>query len=283
MDAQEIEERVAASLEALNIPEELYDWRISYYNAGAWANLQEGCYFLSEGKIEEAPLKTLIKTFRDLSQISYIDFRIKVPEPGVAEFRRMANLFGPLRNDIRLIPPRDATARPVYLYNKTLVVMRLVMEHKQEVSPKLRQQFTFLMLRTKERPPELLGVSLNFENYNPYNKRLNPAPAVVLTNHMEEKRYVTEAEIMLPTPVVERMFGSSQGVDNSSFESRLPPSHVKAHRAPGIRKQGKINGVPTEIVVYPYEGDNLLPHELPAQINEEFAAYCQNLYNQRNA
>lgn len=272
MTLDEIEERVKHSLEALNTPDEIYDWRLTHYNSGAWANLQEGCYFLSEGKIEETTFKVLIKTFRDLSLISYIDFHIKVPEPGVDEFRRMNLLFGPLDKDVRILPPRDAEARKTYLQEKTLSAMRLSMENKHVISEKIRQQFNWLMIREKNKTPDMLATHLNLENYNAYQKRLAPGPTVVLTQH---RGFEGEVEIAAPAPAP--MFAPST-VDNSSFESRLGPTQTKAPRAAGVRKQAKINGVPTEITVFPYEPEAEAPHELPSEIHEEFAAYCQNLY-----
>lgn len=273
MTLDEIEERVKQSLEALNSAEEIYDWRLTFYNTPAWANLEEGCYFLSEEKIAEVTLKELIKTFRDRSQTSYIDFHIKVPEPGVDEFRRMAILFGPLQTEVRLIPPRDADARKAYLQEKTISAMRLSMENKLVISEKIRQQFNWLMIREKEKSPSLLAVSLNFESYNAYHKKLASAPTVTIVQH----RGLLEP-IAAPAPAP--MFAPS-AVDNSGFESRLAPTQVKR----SIRTMGRPARVRNEMPIAPTGSTHYCdieqpeaPHELPSEIHEEFATYCQNLY-----
>lgn len=283
MTLDEIEERVKHSLEALNNQEELYDWRLTFYNTPAWANLQEGCYFLSQGQIEEATFKVLIKTFRDRSLISYLDFHIKVPEPGVDEFRRMAFLFGPLNRDVRLVPPRDAEARKAYVQEKVLSAMRLSMENKHVISEKIRQQFNWMMIREKVKTPEMLAVHLSLESYNPYHKKLAPCPVVSITQHREIMETEQE-QVPAPAPMFK-----VEAVDNSSFEARLAPAPVKTPRNkareraitnyPGVEKTALVNGVEQQVVIYPHNEETAaLCHELPSEIHEEFAAYCQKLY-----
>lgn len=271
MTLEEIEERVKHALEALNSPDELYDWRLTHYNSGAWANLQEGCYFASdespqEEKIADVTIKELIKAFRDRSVISHIDFHIKVPEPGKDEFRRMSLLFG-LKPDVRLLPPRDEGDRRSYRELKTLEAMRLTIEHKQIVSEKLRQQFTYLMVRTPIKPPELLAVHLKLEGYNPYQKKLSSAPNVNLRNHFVPiEKTVNQA----PAPA-EPMFGPSS-VDNSSFEARLLPTRSQAKRQP-TKSPWADTYIPSKEPM-PIE----VTYTPPTEIHEEFATYCQNLY-----
>ena len=267
MNLEEIEQRVQRSLEALNSPDEIYDWRLTHYNSGAWANLQEGSYFLSEGKIEETTFKILIKTFRDLSFISYIDFHIKVPEPRVEDFRRMALLFGPLNKELRLIPPRTQEQRAEYLRQKTTDAVRLTIDCRQVISEKLRQQFTYLLIRTKERPLDLLAIALNFENYNPYQKKLLPAPAVVLGYHLNEEEETAKRE------TEENLTTSDAGktLDNAEFELRLAPTPVKFTKPRSGTGSVAENFRPAPAIAE-------APHELPGEIHEEFAAYCQNLY-----
>ncbi len=276
MTLDEIEERVTNSLGAMNTPEELYDWRLTFFNSHAWLNVQEGCYALSENRLSEADLKSLIGVFRERSEISFIDFHIKAPEPGPEEFDRMARLFGPLRNDVRLLPPRDAKARKAYTQQKILASMRLMMETRQPISEKLRQQFNWMMIRTQntERTPEMMAVHLQFADYNSYRKVLIPGAPVSLTQHrMEEK----DQEATTPAPAP--MFPSSFGTDNSDFESRLAPVKV-THRIQNPRPPQKIDltaakdwGTVGDVVV------SLAVHELPSEIHEEFAAYCENLYD----
>lgn len=286
MTLEEIEERVKHSLEALNSPNELYDWRITHYNAGAWAELQEGCYALSEARISDSQFKDLIRLFRDKSAISLIDFHIKVPEPGKEEFKRLSQLFG-VKPDVRLVPPRDEGDRKLYLQLKTLEAMRLTMEHKQIVSDKLRQQFTYLMLRASIKTPEMMAVHLQFESYNPYQKHLSPAPKVAIRNHFVKPEPLPELPpIGDPTSVPTKakciepstsMFAPTV-VDNSSFESRLPPVTRKSGR--GARPHRPLPPMalrPEQIVVMDM-GREETAHELPSEIHEEFAAYCKNLY-----
>lgn len=284
MTLDEIEERVKHSLEVLNSPEELYDWRLTHYSQPAWANLEEGCYWLSEGdpeKMTEATLKVLIKAFRDRCHISYIDFHIKVPEPGVAEFRRMVRLFGLTVTDgyhPRLVPPRDADTRAAYREAKVISAMRLTMEHKQVISEKLRQQFTYLVIRSKVKTPALLAVSLKFESYNSYQKKLDAAPTVALRNHFMPT--IEDTTSPAPTPAPKEPMFAPMVTDNSSFESRLPPT--QARRFPGKKGKVRVNGGPlVDATFYPIEPDIDFPHEMPAQVHEEFAAYCQALYEKR--
>lgn len=278
MTLDEIEQRVKNSLEALK----RYDWRITFYNHEAWKNVQEGCFRLSQNTLSELDLKDLIKVFRDRSEISFIDFRIKVAEPGVDDFKRMAYLFGPLRKDARLLPPRDEGDRKAYLQLKTLEAMRLTMEHKQIVGEKLRQQFTYLMIRASIKTPEMMAVHLQFESYNPYQKHLTPAPKVVMRNHFVKPEAQPEAPAPVETtpepvtPAPAPMFAPTV-VDNSSFESRLAPSTKKSNRGPRRHPQlPPMNLRPEQIVVMDMGPET--PHEMPSEIHEEFAAYCQNLY-----
>jgi hypothetical protein len=270
MTLDEIEERVKHSLETLNEAEELYDWRITHFNDLAWLNVSEGCYQLSEGKLSENDLKSLIKVFRDRSEISYIDFHVKVPEPGVDDFQRMVILFG-LKPGTRLLPPSNFDDRKTYLQKKILSAMRLTMENKHVVSEKIKQQYNWMMIREKTKTPEMLAVHLNLESYNPYQKKLTPAPAVTLTQH---RGFEGTVEIAAPAPAP--MFAPSR-VDNSSFEARLAPAPAQATRKkarshPSVPLPREIDRV---TAVWEKEG---APHELPTEIHEEFAAYCQNLY-----
>jgi hypothetical protein len=283
MTLEEIEERVKLSLEALNTPKERYDWRLTYYNAEAWTELQEGCFALSEGRATEDDLKALIKEFRDRSELSLIDLHIKVAEPSLDDFKRMAYLFGPLRKDVRIIPPRDEGDRKAYMQLKTLEAMRLTMEHKQIVSEKLRQQFTYLMLRASIKTPEMMAVHLQFESYNPYQKHLSPAPKVTIRNHFVKPDPQTEAPTPAEatpapaTPAPAPMF-SPTVIDNSSFESRLAPPTKKAGRGPRThRPLPPMNLRPEQIVVMDM-GLEEAPHELPSEIHEEFATHCEELY-----
>lgn len=264
MELREIEERVQATLQGFNAQAELCDYRPTWFNQKARADLDEACYDLSAGRYGPDELKPFLRAYRDACAISYIDFRIKVSEPGPGEFNRMALLFGPLTNDVRLLPPRDAEAREDYRRTKILKAMRLIMETKQAVSEKLRQQFSWLMVRYKTKPPQMLAVAVEFESYNPYQKRLNPAPGVVMTNHFAE-------ETMQETkPAPEPMF-APETIDNSAFEARLPATPAKASKKPWVDTY-KPTAEPMPVRV------TLAPHELPAEIHEEFAAYCRGLY-----
>ena len=284
MNLEEIENRVRDSLVALNSPDELYDWRLTFFNGPAWDDLSEACYELSESKIGEDKLKEHIKLFRDKSEISFIDHHIKVPEPSKKDFERMALLFGPLRNDQRLLPPRNAETRKVYVAQKILAAMRLSMENKQVISDKIKQQYNWLMIRTQntERTPEMMAVHLQLSDYNAYHKRLEPGATVIMTHHLIQQEQLTDAEAL---EIVEPMFGSSSfGTDNSSFESRLADVPIKGKRTARERAgEYKTHHVPVALGVE-LAREMLNPakqeaaHELPSEIHEEFAAYCQDLY-----
>lgn len=268
MTLEEVEQRVSQSLEALNREEERYDWRLTHYNFSSWESLEEGCYELSEGRATEEQLKALIKTFRDRSQVSYIDWHIKVPEPGVKELARAKLLFD-LASDVRLVPPRYEPDRKNYRAEKIVNVMNLTMEFRQHISEKLRQQFHWLMIREqKNLNPEILAVQVKFEEYNPFQKKLSQAPTVTLEYHLSEEQKLTKEEAPAPIGDV------PVSVDNSSFEARMAPAPEKAARSPrGGRKVTYSPALPPKPEPPPEA-----PHEMPAEIHEEFAAYCQNLY-----
>ena len=263
MELKEIEERVAASLVIMN-SDGFYDFRPTFYNRESRLVLDEACLWLAEGKCTEADLKDAIAIYRADCEVSYIDFRIKVPEPDVAEWKRMNLLFGSPANK-RLVPPRDLGMRRAYLQVKTLNAMRLTIDNKQPVSTKLRQQFNWLMVRAAVKSPELLAVAVELESYNPYHKRLSSPPPVNMTQHLEEQT----TEEVAPKP--QKIFGGPTTVDNSSFESRLPPASVKQTRQ--AKREPDMAAVFT---TRPQAQE--IPHELPEEIHEEFAAYCANLY-----
>lgn len=112
----EIKERLANSLSYIE-NKGGYDLRLNHFNAAVWGELEQGCLLYAEEQCTEEDLLVLIKQYRDLSQVGYLDFNIKVLEPSVDDFKRLQALFN-LTEGGRLIPPRTKAERERYLLDK---------------------------------------------------------------------------------------------------------------------------------------------------------------------
>lgn len=270
MNIEEIKARVDKALASFNQEgfSQSYDFRPTHANAESKKLLEEASYNLSEGKINEEQLKLAIKAYRDTCPACYIDFHILALEPGQLEMERIKKLFyGSEDFPATILTPVDDSSRRAQVEAKILGVMKLTMEAKQVVSEKLRQQFSWLVVRTKEKSPAMLATSMNFESYNPYQKTLTPALPV---------SFVRDSEVSAPKELEgsPSVFSSTLG-DNSDFESRLPQAPTKKKRP--SKPSGPRREIEQAADVWLSEGakEAAPPHELPNEIHEEFAAYCR--------
>jgi hypothetical protein len=93
----------------------------------------------------------------------------------------------------------------------------LVIACRQPISEKLKQQFTALVVGTKDKSAELLGMIYEYEHYNEYKKKLTPTPPVQLNYDVAPQSADVGADTAF-TP---------ETLDNESFEQRLPPAKPK--------------------------------------------------------
>jgi hypothetical protein len=255
----EVSARVDAALVTLTAGG-LYDFRPTHYNHEATRRLQNVIQLFASGVVDEAAMKAAIRELCDTSRVSYIDFHIKVPEPGYKDFRRLALLFG-REHGVRLIPPRDADERAANYASKVQAVVGLVIACRQPISEKLKQQFTALVVGTKDKSAELLGMIYEYEHYNEYKKKLTPTPPVQLNYDVAPQSADVGADTAF-TP---------ETLDNESFEQRLPPAKPARVKPRGFEE---IWPVAETVELKPGEG-------LP--LHEEFRDFCEQLYETRTS
>lgn len=274
MNKEEVQARVDKALASFNPPGQRpsYDYRETHYNTVAKQELDLALVAYSEGKISEESLKGSIRTFRDYSRVSLIDFCIPASEPSVEDFERLCILFD--RGDLeqKVTPDYGPEERLAAFRDRVTRVLALTMGCSQHISDKLRQQFTNVLIKATERTPDILAASLNLENYNPYKKIMSQEPVV---------KFFSSA----PGPTQELSLPPSEEVDNSAFEARLPTTPAKTVRATKKKsKEGFAGALENlERVIEKDPGvtkriNSVTLRFAEIETHKEFAAYCNKLY-----
>lgn len=273
-----IEDRVQNALDSFNRGGDYYDYRPTHYNADAYKSLRNTVELYRGGIVGDAEIKAAIREYRDRCEVGSLDFDIRQTEPPMPEMRRMSLLFGyeiGRKTTARL----DAEQRTLFRAAKLTENLRLVIDCKQPITDKVRQQCTGFVVKMPAHvvTPELLTVINEIEVYNPYHKRLTELP-VTLTKDRPDELFMaaqsTDAAAETgPGPLV------TPGVtDNGAFEARLGElplkSAARAVRKSPPRRLGYT--LPTgEIVVERPEEIFLVTN---FEKHEEFAAYCDELH-----